>query len=46
MAGTNAKGVKMWALGVKDEAYETEASHFSLLASATSPLGHSGESTR
>ena len=51
MAGANAT---MWALGVKDEACETEASHGlrwpktapGAHASAACPLGHSGESTR
>ncbi|XP_026494310.2 uncharacterized protein LOC113399404 isoform X1 [Vanessa tameamea] len=54
VAGTNAKGVTMWALGVKDEACESEASHGlrwpktapGAHASAACPPGHNGESTR
>ncbi|XP_049877958.1 uncharacterized protein LOC126375149 isoform X2 [Pectinophora gossypiella] len=54
VAGTNAKGVTMWALGPNDEACQAEASHGlrwpktapGAHASATCPPGHSGESTR
>ncbi|XP_068619034.1 uncharacterized protein [Battus philenor] len=54
VAGTNAKGVTMWALGVKDEACAAEASHGlrwpktapGALASASCPPGHAGETTR
>ncbi|CAH2094718.1 unnamed protein product [Euphydryas editha] len=54
VAGTNARGVTLWALGVKDEACQSEASHGlrwpktapGAHASAACPPGHSGESTR
>ncbi|CAH2249812.1 jg6089 [Pararge aegeria aegeria] len=54
VAGKNARGVTMWALGPKDEACESEASHGlrwpktapGAHASATCPPGHNGESTR
>lgn len=54
MAGTNAKGVTMWALGPIDEACPAEASHGlrwpktapGAHASASCPPGHSGETTR
>ncbi|KAL0869001.1 hypothetical protein ABMA27_007322 [Loxostege sticticalis] len=54
VAGTNAKGVIMWALGPNDEACETSASHGlrwprtapGAHASASCPPGHTGETTR
>ncbi|XP_026333388.1 uncharacterized protein LOC113240330 [Hyposmocoma kahamanoa] len=54
VAGTNAKGVTMWALGPTDEACPAEASHGlrwpktapGAHASASCPPGHSGETTR
>ncbi|CAG4954425.1 unnamed protein product [Parnassius apollo] len=54
VAGTNAKGVTIWALGVNDEACEAEASHGlrwpktapGAHASASCPPGHTGETKR
>ncbi|KAJ2953412.1 hypothetical protein O0L34_g1002 [Tuta absoluta] len=54
VAGTNAKGVTLWALGPNDEACSAEASHGlrwprtapGAHAAASCPPGHSGESTR
>ncbi|KAG6457700.1 hypothetical protein O3G_MSEX010437 [Manduca sexta] len=54
VAGTNAKGVTMWALGVNDESCDTDASHGlrwpktapGAYASASCPPGHIGETTR
>ncbi|CAH2045135.1 unnamed protein product, partial [Iphiclides podalirius] len=54
IAGTNAKGVTMWALGPKDEACEAGTSYGlrwpktapGAHASASCPPGHTGESTR
>ncbi|XP_028031387.1 uncharacterized protein LOC114243933 isoform X1 [Bombyx mandarina] len=54
IAGTNSKGVTMWALGTKDEACESDASHGlrwpktapGAHASASCPPGHTGETTR
>ncbi|KAJ0173542.1 hypothetical protein K1T71_010691 [Dendrolimus kikuchii] len=54
VAGTNAKGVTMWALGLNDEACDSDASHGlrwpktapGAHASASCPPGHSGETTR
>ncbi|XP_045776830.1 uncharacterized protein LOC123875184 isoform X1 [Maniola jurtina] len=54
VAGKNSKGVTMWALGAKDEACVSEASHGlrwpktapGAHATSTCPPGHTGESTR
>ncbi|CAH1637838.1 unnamed protein product [Spodoptera littoralis] len=54
VAGTNAKAVTMWALGTDDAACESDASHGlrwpktapGAHATASCPLGHSGETTR
>ncbi|XP_047033547.1 uncharacterized protein LOC124640017 isoform X2 [Helicoverpa zea] len=54
VAGTNAKGVTMWALGADDVACESDASHGlrwpktapGAHATASCPPGHSGETTR
>ncbi|XP_053613958.1 uncharacterized protein LOC128677270 isoform X1 [Plodia interpunctella] len=54
VAGTNAKGVTMWALGATDEACQADSSHGlrwpktapGAHASAACPPGHTGETTR
>ncbi|KAJ8723793.1 hypothetical protein PYW07_007773 [Mythimna separata] len=54
MAGTNAKGVTMWALGADDVACESDVSHGlhwpktapGTHATASCPPGYSGETTR